>query len=821
MMTVNRKLKRLVTALVVVEVVVFSCWWYGVRYDILGALGTIQNWTPRLYDSFSFLPPLPATNAPSISSEPLLKVYVYDDIPPSLTINVLEPCVLSSSLRNVPKKRDNFMADVTIIRLFQTYPGRTYNPNEADLFVVPYPHKTHCICNLHINGKLPKDNHCPQVPQQDIDLLLSSLTYFNETTSQRHLFVASGDYGWNNIILESAPLLLTLGPKPETRDGNIVIPYLNNRPEYQPSILRTQDWNFTDRKFVFSYFYGDAKPRKSRPLFRQEVGQNYGSEIGGYPFVMSNLKQWTPKRQDYVYETYRQSIFCPCLPGDNARELKMSCLVKSSCCKALTLTLFAAQKRFFDVIMSGCLPVVLSYNISRVEGHKSWFRPERATVESSYPFAKGLFDEAVEIDYESFVVQVPDEVTNIKPILEAILADPAELKRRQENMAKYAPLLSYGAGEDAHKYDDAFLRIVKAIRYYLNSSDNTTSSDFGGSEGNLLLMRKSSETRPVNVNEAAPIEISAKTRPSGKISVATAFKKDGPGIDRDSRPGGPKTHPRPEFASRLLNRFVVIPERKLLFCYVEKVGCSMFNHLFRMLRLSLPEVAENATEATFQANFTWYRNTPRHHGLNKTQLEDLMVDPDWTKAVFYRDPVTRFLSAYRSKCEAGHDTTPDCIRVFGKRFASFDEALARMEQGPLPRNPHFAPASRFCGGLGATLDYYDIVHELNAETAPGHVEALLRKVGVDPETARALVDGIVRTHGAGGDQDKIVAARLGVELGVGKTQLKDHNTGANRDLCEYYSTTEKVASIMNLYREDYETFDLAPRDVNCTFRIER
>jgi hypothetical protein len=241
----------------------------------------------------------------------------------------------------------------------------------------------------------------------------------------------------------------------------------------------------------------------------------------------------------------------------------------------------------------------------------------------------------------------------------------------------------------------------------------------------------------------------------------------------------------------------------------------MFNHLFRMLRLSLPEVSQNVTEASFQANFTWYRNTPRHHGLKKTQLEDLLVDPSWTKAVFYRDPVTRFLSAYRSKCEAGHDTTPDCKSVFGKRYVSFDEALARMEKRRMPLNPHFAPASEFCGGLGSTIDYYDVVHELNSETAPRHVKMLLQKVGVDSEMTKSLVDGIVRTGGTNRDEDKKLASHFGVELGFGRTQGMGHNTEANKDLCEYYKTSEKVELIKKLYSVDYDTFQLTPREVNC------
>ena len=90
--------------------------------------------------------------------------------------------------------------------------------------------------------------------------LLSSLPYLNTTTLKRHLFLASGDYGWNNAKLEQVPLLLTLGPKPEHKLGNIVIPYHNSRPEFQPSILQSQQYNFPKRTTCISLFlwHGDT-----------------------------------------------------------------------------------------------------------------------------------------------------------------------------------------------------------------------------------------------------------------------------------------------------------------------------------------------------------------------------------------------------------------------------------------------------------------------------------------------------------------------------------------------------------------------------------
>ena len=45
----------------------------------------------------------------------------------------------------------------------------------------------------------------------------------------------------------------------------------------------------------------------------------------------------------------------------------------------------------------------------------------------------------------------------------------------------------------------------------------------------------------------------------------------------------------------------------------------------------------------------WYKNTVQRHNITEAQLVQLLHDPTWMKAVFYRDPVERFRSAYISK----------------------------------------------------------------------------------------------------------------------------------------------------------------------------
>jgi hypothetical protein len=252
------------------------------------------------------------------------------------------------------------------------------------------------------------------------------------------------------------------------KPGQIVIPNLEDKAPYQPSALLARGvewWTARPRKYSFSFIYGgrNAKMngggRKYRDFFEADIAANYPSyQLLGQPFF---IKRWSSPHEFHKLETfsyYNESIFCPCLPGD-----------------------LAWQKRFFDALISGCIPVVLKFDTPNLPGGKSWFLPEGesgelASVQQAYPFAKGAFGGKtdIEIDYESFVLEVPidvksqDNVSGVVKSMEAILSDPFELRRRQLAMMKSALSFTYGMGKDAHQHDDAFSRILKTVRYYLD-----------------------------------------------------------------------------------------------------------------------------------------------------------------------------------------------------------------------------------------------------------------------------------------------------------------------------------------------------------------
>lgn len=384
-----------------------------------------------------------------------LKVYVYDNIHPNLTTSV-ENCLLNT-YTNTTDHVENFKAELGLIYLFRTYPGRTWNPNDADIFVVPYAAEGHCQCAEGYTW------NCAQVPATDMDLLRNSLIFLNETTKKRHLFILAGARA--KPFLWSKPFMLTTAPS--RKPGQIVVPNLEDKSPYQPSALISRGvewWTSRPRRYSFCFLYGGRNlkmkggGRKYRDYFEADIAANYPSNlIRGRPFLM---KKWSSPHEFHKSETfdyYNTSIFCPCLPGD-----------------------LSWQKRFFDAILNGCIPVVLKFDTPNLVGGKSWFLPEGesgelASVQQTYPFARGVFGDQydVEINYESFVVEIPidvnkqENVSGIMKTMELILANPTELRKRQLAMMKYALGFTYGMGQDAHQYDDAFAHILKAIRYYL------------------------------------------------------------------------------------------------------------------------------------------------------------------------------------------------------------------------------------------------------------------------------------------------------------------------------------------------------------------
>jgi hypothetical protein len=244
----------------------------------------------------------------------------------------------------------------------------------------------------------------------------------------------------------------------------------------------------------------------------------------------------------------------------------------------------------------------------------------------------------------------------------------------------------------------------------------------------------------------------------------------------------------------------------------------MFNHLWRMVRL-LRHPSIQKEEAMFQAKFTWRRNTPSHHNLTVSDLEDIFNDPKWTKAVFYRDPVSRFVSAFQSKCGFGDNMNgrKHCIEAFGPNVSdgsieSFRTALDIINERPdqVFSNYHWKPMNQHCGGLQTSIDRFQFIHQLDPTTSERLVRNLLTHIGVESNLTDDLIEYVIRTGGTYRlwEQEQ-VRQKLGIKMGFSATNRRRHNTGSMFTLSQYFSDDlEKLRTLQRHYEDDYLLFNL-------------
>ena len=221
----------------------------------------------------------------------------------------------------------------------------------------------------------------------------------------------------------------------------------------------------------------------------------FAPELGGLPFVASSDVGDFPPED--LYALYRRSVFCPVLAGD-----------------------ITWQRRFFDAIACGCLPVVVSYPLTSrpFRNHRkhyrkengdagqsggggssrnqprevlqkqspvSWFVPEDGphsggdtwSVQESYPFVD-------QIDYRSFVVECEGNSTHPETTAKTIVSTlvglleetpSAErgggttiLEAKQAALRAASTSLVYGVGPDAHRTNDAFAHLIRSLRHYVD-----------------------------------------------------------------------------------------------------------------------------------------------------------------------------------------------------------------------------------------------------------------------------------------------------------------------------------------------------------------
>lgn len=276
--------------------------------------------------------------------------------------------------------------------------------------------------------------------------------------------------------------------------------------------------------------------------------------------------------------------------------------------------------------------------------------------------------------------------------------------------------------------------------------------------------------------------------------------------EAEERPGKPSdrvVYPS-GITGEAVENFLVYPEHKLLFCMIQKVGCSNFQDLFRFAR-SVHDPSQLKTK--------YSANTPAHHNLTVKDLDKMLRDGSWHKAVFLRDPLERFASAWNSKCvpdQGDKDGPFVCKKQFGVSNLSFPSAVLAVADFDLQYsihharkvfNNHFQAMSHYCGGLGHTVHHYNTVEVLtNDGLTRAKVVNMLQKVNVSVKK----IPGFDALFPA----PKTLFQDIPTPGKNVKKWEKQHNTGTSAKMDTFYPKDQPWLAnvIARHYSNDYNNF---------------
>lgn len=366
-----------------------------------------------------------------------------------------------SSSSEYSSRRFNRNGDVVLAKIFSEYQGalRTFDATKADFFIVPYAATAHCACR---NDRA----RCKLVSTDEIKTnVLENLNHLNNDTLTRHVFLSSVQRELNHPFMKTLPLVITLEAKVDACPlhkpcGHIIQPYVNTNDFFQPNsaeMLEIHANPSLDKRpyAIGAVMSGSIKSQDTtgRKEFLQEMEKltAENNTIAGRPVQVVSLDRRVLSNERNIFSIYQQSIFCPCFRGNTP-----------------------AQKRFFDVILNGCIPLVLQYYESHEAGYPSFFKPRGTSIRISYPYSTGLFhrEPNMGIDYSKLVVTINGTcgVPCLVPKLEDLLINhPEQVAQLQQRVSKVAKLFSYGMEQNALQHVDAVAALLVQVRHYVTS----------------------------------------------------------------------------------------------------------------------------------------------------------------------------------------------------------------------------------------------------------------------------------------------------------------------------------------------------------------
>ena len=232
---------------------------------------------------------------------------------------------------------------------------------------------------------------------------------------------------------------------------------------------------------------------------------------------------------------------------------------------------------------------------------------------------------------------------------------------------------------------------------------------------------------------------------------------------------------------------VVIEEYKLIFFTTAKNACTMW---LLLLRRMMHIKKWNEVDVNAEKLLPW---NPEYNGLkylydfNISYVNEIITDPQWTRAIFVRDPKERFLSAYIDKVVRSKNyllnkccpTTGDCVEPSQNNITTFLHEVAYF-----CHNQHWRPQY-----LQMTSQQWSQINFVgHMDTLQNDAERLLKRLGVWELYGRS-------GWGTNG-KEQIFQTELGDNTG------RMHATDAKRYMRSYITPALEI-ELNEYYANDY------------------
>ena len=277
------------------------------------------------------------------------------------------------------------------------------------------------------------------------------LPHYGRLTRHRHLFLGTSDVHSLPLVIQAQTLVLSYGAKPGPTVGPVLVPPAVVDPLLQPSAWEGEAGGGAGAERDILLWLAGAPNNPVRmaifdqlEMFRSNWQAIYKSLPGERGSVVvhktgrSRVSGMPPHSQ--MVSEMRRAQLCPVVPAENV---------------------FSGTKRLFDVMLAGCLPVVIAFRTTLGSG-VSWWRQNGAPIEWSLPFF-GV------IDWQRLVIEVPVEDLLAAPMsfVAAVLSiSHEEREEKRRYLREVRGLLGYDLAE-SRRGQDAFDAILADVRHAL------------------------------------------------------------------------------------------------------------------------------------------------------------------------------------------------------------------------------------------------------------------------------------------------------------------------------------------------------------------